>query len=356
MQMASSFGGTVSGDLRLDCFDHFPDELMDVAATELWRYLRGPSLFRLPGRQAGPLFLSVLLHGNEDTGWRAIQTVLRRHRSTTLPRPLLLFVGNIEAAKAGVRTLPQQEDYNRVWPGTRHPETPLARLMGDIVEIVRREMPFASIDIHNNTGHNPHYACVSSLEEAHLHLARLFSRTIVYFEQPVGVQSAALATICPAVTIECGRASEESSLIHAEEFISAALAIQHFPDHPVPESDLNLLRTFAVIKVPADASFSYDGTDADFRLRPDLDRLNFSELEPGTIFGTLGGAGHGRLDIIAVEDKQADNSYFEYARGEIRLSRRAIPAMLTTDPKAVRLDCLGYLMHRIGRDGGRVAE
>ncbi len=41
--------------------------------------------------------------------------------------------------------------------------------------------------------------------------------------------------------------------------------------------------------------------------------------------------------------------------GEIRLSQRAIPAMLTLDPNAVRLDCLGYLMHRIGRDGRRIA-
>jgi hypothetical protein len=30
--------------------------------------------------------------------------------------------------------------------------------------------------------------------------------------------------------------------------------------------------------------------------------------------------------------------------------------MLTLDPRAVRLDCLGYLMHRIGRDGRRIAE
>jgi hypothetical protein len=28
--------------------------------------------------------------------------------------------------------------------------------------------------------------------------------------------------------------------------------------------------------------------------------------------------------------------------------------MLTLDPHAVRLDCLGYLMHRIGFDGARL--
>lgn len=58
--------------------------------------------------------------------------------------------------------------------------------------------------------HPPHYACVNSLEERHLHLARLFSQTVLYFEQPVRVQSAALAKLCPAVTVECGRAGEQA--------------------------------------------------------------------------------------------------------------------------------------------------
>jgi Succinylglutamate desuccinylase / Aspartoacylase family len=187
---------------RLSQFDRFANALLGVPASDLWRHLQRPSLFHISGRQAAPLFVTVLLHGNEDTGWQAIQAVLRRHQGMILPRSLLLFVGNIEAAKANARKLPQQEDYNRTWPGTMDANTPVARLMCNIVEVVRRNGPFASIDIHNNTGHNPHYACVSSLQESHLHLARLFSRTVVYFEKPVGVQSAALAEICPAVTVE----------------------------------------------------------------------------------------------------------------------------------------------------------
>jgi hypothetical protein len=348
--------GSGSGALQLDCFDHFPDELMDVAASELWRYLRGPSLFRLPGRQALPLFVSVLLHGNEDAGWRAIQTVLREHRGSVLARPLLVFVGNIEAAKTNVRTLPHQEDYNRAWPGTSRPDTPVARLMREVVEIAGREPLFASVDIHNNSGHNPHYACVNNLAEAHLHLARLFSRTVVYFQQPVGVQSAAFATICPAVAVECGRPGAGAGVAHAAELICSALALRRFPDHRVPDGDLDLMQTFAIIKVPSDASFSYDGTEADFRLRADLDKLNFSELDRGVVFGTLGGGGRRRLEVLSVDGAAEEAGYFEYVRGEIHLSRRAIPAMLTLDPNAVRLDCLGYLMHRVGRDGRRIGD
>jgi hypothetical protein len=57
--------------------------------------------------------------------------------------------------------------------------------------------------------------------------------------------------------------------------------------------------------------------------------------------------------LPAVDGADASR-YFDYADGDIRLSQRAIPAMLTLDPNAVRLDCLGYLMHRIGRDGRRI--
>jgi uncharacterized protein len=347
----------VGGDgLHLERFDRFPGALLDMPASALWRELRGPSLFHLPGRRSQPLFVSVLLHGNEDTGWRAVQSVLRQHHGRLLPRAMLLFIGNVAAAQANVRTLPQQDDYNRAWPGTANPDTPLALLLSDVVEIARREAPFASIDIHNNSGNNPHYGCVNSLDERHLHLARLFSRTVVYFLLPVGVQSAALAPICPAVTVECGRLGEVANVAHVAEFLGAALAMQDFPEHRLPDGEFDLMRTFAIIKVPADASFSYDGTDADFRLRADLDRLNFSELDPGVVFGTLGGGGRRRFDIVAAEGEGADSGYFDYTRGEIRLSRRAIPAMLTLDPNAVRLDCLGYLMHRIGRDGRRIAE
>jgi succinylglutamate desuccinylase len=360
MRIDSAASLTGGGRPRLTAIEGFPDRLLDVAATDLWRHLAGPTLFRIPGRtdsrKGGPVFVSVLLHGNEDTGWRAVQSVLQRHRDTPLPRPLIVLVGNIEAAKVNVRTLPGQEDYNRTWPGTPDPDTPLATLMREVVDIVRREAPFASIDIHNNSGNNPHYACVNSFAESHLHLARLFGRTVVYFEKPLGVQSGALARLCPAVTVECGRAGEAANVAHAAELIEAALALQQFPDHPVPEHDLDLMRTFAIIKVPPDASFSFDAADADFRFRADLDHLNFSLLEPGTVFGGVGNGGRRRLDILPANDLAVADQYFEYAGGEIVLAQRAIPSMLTVDRNAARLDCVGYLMHRIGRDGRRLAE
>ncbi len=337
-------------------FDHFPDVLLDASVFELWRHLPGPSLFHLPGRDRQPVFISVLLHGNETTGWETMQAVLKQHRASGLPRSLLLFVGNVAAGKAGVRTLPDQSDYNRTWPGTLTPQTPEAALLAHVVETVAGHDPFASIDIHNNTGNNPHYACINVLDDRYLHLARLFSRTVVYFKKPEGVQSAAMARVCPAVTVECGRPGVTSGVEHAAEFVSAVLHLSHFPEHPVPDEDLDLMQTFAIVKVPTGASVSWNGSEADFRLRGDLDRLNFSELSAGESFGSVGDGSDQRLEVLSGCETEVDVSYFEYRDGQILLSRSAIPAMLTLDPNAVRLDCLGYLMHRIRRNGDRVIE
>jgi hypothetical protein len=342
--------------LPLARHDHFPDALLEVPAADLWRHLPGPTLFSLAGRPGAPLFVSVLLHGDEDTGWRAMQAVLRRHRGLPLARPLLLFVGNLEAARARVRTLPGQEDFNRAWPGTERPGTPTAQLMREVFERVRARAPFASIDIHNNSGRSPHYACVSRLDERHLHLARLFSRTVIYYERPLGVQTAALARLCPATIVECGRAGEQGGIDHAAELVEGALALREFPHHPVPEHDLDLLRTMAIVRVPPDASLCFGESVADFRLRADLDLLNFSELECGASFGRLGEGARARLEVVPTHEGAPRAGYFSYEAGEIRLARAAIPAMLTTSERAVRLDCLGYLMQRIGRDGAAVPD
>jgi len=338
--------------LELRVLDHIPEGFTEAPARALAEILPGPVLFDLPCRRHEPLFASVLLHGNEDTGLLAVQEVLRRYRGQELPRRLLLFVGNVEAAAAGVRTLPTQLDYNRAWPGTLHPDTPEAGLMLKVVDYVARQKPFASIDIHNNTGVNPHYACLNRLEPDYLHLARLFSRTVVFFETPVGVQSSAMAEICPAVTVECGKAGDHTATAHAVEFVEACLALSDFPGHAPVVADFDLLRTFAVVKVPHDNTLSFDGSEADFRFLEDIDHRNFFELEPGSEFGTLGGAQAARL-LVEAEADAPTADYFQYGDGKIRLTTRTVPAMLTRDIRAVRLDCLCYLMHRIDFEGKR---
>jgi hypothetical protein len=284
---------------------------------------------------------------------RAAQEVLRRHLLRELHRPLLLFVGNVAAAAANVRTLPGQADYNRVWPGTPTPDVPEAQMARWVFDYAAVRRPFASIDIHNNTGLNPHYACVTRLEPQFIALARLFSRTIVHFGRPLGVHAGAFAHLCPAITVECGKVGVGTGTAHAVDLIEACLSIADFPSHNMVPHDVDLFRTYAIVKVPVRASFSFDGSPADFCFRSDIDRLNFSELAAGQSIGKIGD-NDARLMVLRADEFDSADVYFDYREGEIRLTQDVIPAMLTQDPRAIRQDCLCYLMHRIGVDGGRL--
>ncbi|HTO78401.1 MAG TPA: M14 family metallopeptidase [Methylocystis sp.] len=334
--------------------DRVPPEFLDCPPERLIKILPRPTLFDLKGRDPRPLFVSVLLHGDEETGLEAAQELLRRHLAKGLSRSLLLFVGNVEAAAASVRTLPSQRDFNRIWPGTSLAQDPFVRMAQFVFDYAARRPLFASLDIHNNTGANPHYVCVSRLEPKFLALARLFSRTVVHSERPLGVRTAAFTRLCPSVTVECGKVGEGKARDHAIELLEACLSIAELPDHPPAPQDLNLLRSYAIVRVPPAATLSFDGAPADFMFAADLDHLNFSELSAGTTFGRLGNGG-GRLELASGEgDEGTPAGYFDYVDGEIRLARAAIPAMLTTKPAAVRQDCLCYLMHRINMQGERL--
>ncbi len=340
-------------ELGLRVLDHMPDGFLEVTPRDVTRVLPTPTLLDLPGRIGEPLFVSVMLHGDETTGLLAAQQVLRDHLAHGLPRRLLLFVGNVEAAAAGKRVLDHQADFNRVWPGTLTPHVPEAQLMAEVVDYVRAQNPFASIDIHNNSGFNPHYACVNKLQAPYFHLARLFSRTVVFFEEPVGVQSLAMAEVCPAVTLECGRAGDPAATAHAAEFVSAALALSHFPAHPVPPSEIDLLQTFAALKIPAGVSFSFDGSPADITFHANVDHLNFCEAEPGTPLATV--TGSARINEFPIaKSNPPPGPYLNYSGEHVRLNVKAVPAMLTPSVEAVRADCLCYLMHRIDLSGRRI--
>jgi len=329
----------------LRTLDRAPDGFVDAAPSALADLFGGPALLHLDGLRKPALFTSVLLHGDETTGLSAVQRLLRRHAGRRLPRALSIFVGNVAAARSAVRRLPGQPDYNRVWPGGDAADGAEAALAREVVAAMRARGVFASIDVHNNSGMNPHYACVNRLDPGFLHLATLFSRTVVHFTEPRGVQSLAFAELCPAVTVECGRAGEGDD--HAAAFLDAALHLSALPTHPVAPEDIDLFHTVAVVKVPAEITVSFDGSPADLAFREDLDRLNFSELEPGTPLASVRPTRRPLLFVPAPDGTNRWREHFEVHDRVLRLARARMPAMLTKSVSAVRQDCLCYLMDRL---------
>jgi len=333
--------------IHLTVLEELPPGLLALPPARLHEMLPGPTLIHLEGRRREPLFVSVLLHGDEWTGWMAIQQLLTQYRDQSLPRSLSILIGNVQAARARVRFLPEQPDFNRIWradeestPGT----VPAA--MSEVVNQLRMRGIFASIDVHNNTGTSPHYACVRNLDSRTLHLATLFSRTVVYFRKPDGVLTARFAPLCPSVTIECGRPGEPQGVERAADYLDACLHMAALPDHPVAPHDIELFHSVAIVKVPETASLGFAMDTADIRLVEGLDRLNFRELPVGTRLGWI----QQEAPVLEVRDEAGDeigNRYLSYDDGEIRTRVRVMPSMLTGSLRAIRQDCLCYLMERV---------
>ncbi len=328
--------------------DQVPDGLLDVRANELHRLLAGPALIHLTGRRPSPLFVSILLHGNETTGLGAVQAVLKKYAGQPLPRSLSIFIGNVQAARLGLRRLDHQLDFNRIWPGHEQApcvETAMAQTVFD--EMAQRGV-FVSIDVHNNTGANPHYACLDRLDEQTLQLAVMFGRLMIHSTCPKGTQSGAFARLCPSVTLECGKPGQPFGTEHAVEFIDSCLHLADIPQSRPPLQDMDLLRSIAQVTVRGEVRFSYSDTHADLLLRKQLDRLNFTELSPGEILGYLNGAAPA-LPLIArdAEGRDVAPDYFCIEGNKLMMKKSAIPSMITLDEHIIRQDCLCYLMERI---------
>jgi hypothetical protein len=329
-----------------------PEGLLDLQSHELYKKLDGPTLFQLPGRRAEPIFISVLLHGNEPVGWNAIRHILY-HQKHELPRALSLFVGNIEAARYHQRHLEHQPDFNRIWPGANGcsaetaSDAPEYAMAKKVYQLMASANLFASIDVHNNTGLNPHYACVNKLDTAFLHLATLFDRTVIYFTRPEGVQSLAFSSLAPSVTLECGQPGNPQGVAHAIEYLSACLNLAEIPQHPVARQDIELFQTVAIVRVAPGVEVGFQDEAFDLRLIDHIDHLNFRELPSNTVIGWQKNQQALALSTIDEHDREVSSQFFHLDGNVLKISRPVMPSMLTRNIRIIHQDCLCYLMERL---------
>ncbi len=325
---------------KLTVISSIPPGLLQCDARDLYKILQGPTLIHLVGDKAEPLFISTLLHGNETTGFQSIQRVLRETKR--LPRSVSIFIGNISAARYAERHLATQQDYNRVWLPGEGDEHAMAQ---DVIASMRRRNVFACIDIHNNSGRNPHYAIVATQEEAHIALAKSFGPRIVYATFPDSSCSAVFSKWCPAITVEAGIVGDASGVEHVSDFLRYCISSDDWMNFS-PES-FALYHTVAAIKIEESCSIGLLGEDADIELLPDVDRFNFNWLDPGTQLGKVRNGRSSCLRVEGVDDTMVISDYLGTERGVLQTVKPIMPAMLTTDCEIIKMDCLCYLMERL---------
>jgi hypothetical protein len=271
-----------------------------------------------------------------------MQALLKKY-DTGLPRELYLFIGNVQAASEGKRVLSGQVDYNRCWPGTSLPSRFETDLMQAVVDQVTGGPLFAAIDLHNNTGLNPHYAGISQVNPETQFLASLFNHMALVIKWPRGISIMAFDDICPAVVLECARPGDKQGIKHALELVDAVMHLDHFPERPPLPQDLQLLKTLATINIADQVSFNFDPHIArDINFNENLDHWNFSVINPDQSFAKTRVTSplratdqHGKDitdDIIRVDD------------GQIYLKQTCVPAMISMDEAIVLQDCLCHLL------------
>jgi hypothetical protein len=156
----------------------------------------------------------------------------------------------------------------------------------------------------------------------------------------------AFAKLCPAVTVECGRALSGSGAEHAAEFINAVLNISELPRHPISTHDIDVFHTVATVKVDPACRFTFDGEGGDLRFEPCLDRLNFAEVPADTLIATRHTEFENPLVVTDEAGRMVTSAYFRFEQERILFRQPTIPAMITLDIEVIRQDCLCYLMER----------
>ena len=342
------FLAAITFKLKLLELDHIPAGLLERPASALHHDLDGPALIHLEGKNPQPLFVSVLQHGNEVTGWEAIRRLLKSHYEfDQLPRSLSILIGNTAAAKHHLRRLDDQLDYNRCWPGGKHDDSDIGKLFQQVTQRMRSLAPIAAIDIHNNTGLNPHYAAINRIRPEFLRLASYFSSKVVFFTIPAGTLSLAFSKFCPSTTLECGQAGEIHGTDHSIGFLETCMHLNDLPTTPMDAEDVHLFHMVATVRVHDEALFGFGHVPAEIAFRENLDVLNFQELPTGISLGDVNGGPSRPLQATDIDGIDVTDHYFKFDRQQIETVREIMPSMLTLDRRVIQQDCLCYLMERI---------
>lgn len=331
--------------MKLLRLNSIPAPLLELEAYQIGEVLPGPTLIEWGEGELPPIFISVLLHGNEISGFTILKNLWRKLLTGELKsqHPLIFFIANVEAASVGLRHLPSQLDFNRVWSGGDAPEALVAQ---EVLDIARKRQVGWAIDIHNNTGKNPLYSCINKLEPEFWDLAHFFAPHIVYFTEPHEVLSMAFSQFCPSVTIEAGTPGQKEMIEILTDKLETLLttgapALSKLKARPP------VFHTIGRIKVASSAQIDFNFNprpEGDLSMRSDLVECNFQQLEPGFV---LGYAKKGHLWVEGNFEQDFTNDFLEISSGEICVKKSFVPAMFTQNIPIIKSDCMGYVMESI---------
>ena len=314
--------------MSFDVRRKFDVTLFDVDAADLHTELDGPTVFDLRRGTKRPFFASTLLHGNETSGWNSI----RRFLADSKEASLVVLVGNIEAAAQNQRHLPHETDFNRVWR-----QDPWRT---NLQELLHEVDPWCGIDIHNNSGPNPHYSVVTNFDSSTLALASMFSDKLIYTEHTKDILGYALSQYCPALTIETGTVDDAESEARAYELLRILSRMDQVPSKPCRE--LQTFSTRGIVKVEHASESKENFPHFDRK----LDNKSFQTLTAGTEFVNCIPAGWHVNVMDPADDVDVTDEFIDFRGDRAYLKRDVVLSMFTRNPVLAVQDCVCYFLNR----------
>jgi hypothetical protein len=336
-------------------FDGYDDlkPLLEGSAEEVLLRLGVPALIRIPGvtesaERRPARFVSCLLHGNEDSGYRAVLHLLRR--GERWPFDLWVLIGNVRAASEhgwfAHRYLDDQEDFNRVW-GRSEPTTKMRQCADEILELLLPVNLEAAIDLHNTTGDNPPHAILPTSSRRALHLAATCADTVLRWSLLAYTLMEALTPHCPAVAVECGAPGRSEGVAFADDVLVRFLAARDFGEGAAEPRRLYEMRHRVIVR--HEVAFAFGGPlgELDLVLQPGLDGHNFGMLLAGTVIGKVRPRAAVPVLVTDMEGHDVTEKYFRVRPGGTLVVQEDItPVMMTNTVQQTRRDCLFYIARR----------
>jgi len=107
----------------------------------------------------------------------------------------------------------------------------------------------------------------------------------------------------------------------------------------------------AAVKVKNEIDISFEQDHHGFMLVKDLDVLNFHQIPAGEQFGRLSKqlAELNTMPFIITDEnnQQITTDYFKIDGDKVTCNKSFVPSMITQSIRAIRDDCLCYIMQKI---------
>jgi len=328
-----------------------PKSILNKSAKETIDLFKKPTLIEFDGvDKSSTIYLSVLMHGNESSGWEVFKELLREYyfAGKLFPKKLIVFVANPVAAQMNKRHLESQNDFNRVWTAGESKEHKMAE---EVMSFLKERSPlFAAIDLHNNSGRNPFFACVNVLRKDYLKLAKSFSSLMIYFTEPAGAHSIQLAKLGPALTLECGLAGDPAGIQAVLKMLQKCFVLDSWQNEELG-IDFDVFHIVAQITFKAKKTISLatnKNIDTQVKLLPDLDLHNFKELAKGSVIANLNND-ELPLHVLGLKNEDLACEYFEVTNNNLVCKKTFIPSMLSAEVEIIKQDCLAYVMEKLSK-------